>query len=127
MAYDTETAARIRMALLALDRSFEERRMFGGLCFMVKGHMIAGVSGDGQGGELMLRCGERRAAESLDDPHARLCDFTGRIMKSILLIAPEGFASDSGLMRWLTLALHFIDTEPPKKKSARRRPHARRV
>lgn len=123
MAFDEDLAARIRMAFLALDRDAEERRMFGGLCFMVKGHMTVGVSGDSMGGELMVRCGETRAAAALDDPSARLCDFTGRIMKSILLVKPAGFTTDLELMRWLRLALDFIDTEPPKKpKPSKPRP-----
>lgn len=116
MAYDEDMASRIRMALISMDRSFEERKMFGGLCFMVKGHMAAGVTGEAQGGDLMIRCGEARAADHLDSPHARLCDFTGRIMKSILLIEPKGMATDQQLHKWISLALDFIDTEPPIKR-----------
>lgn len=117
MAFDPDIAARIRMAFLALDRSVEERKMFGGLCFMVNGHMTVGASGQNQGSELMVRCGEVRAAKAADDNvHARLCDFTGRVMKSILLIEPDGFKANQQLVEWITLALDFIDTEPPKKK-----------
>lgn len=103
------------MAFLAMDRDFEERKMFGGLCFMVAGHMTVGVSGENQGSELMVRCGEERAAAQLDNPHARLCDFTGRIMKSILLVQAQGFRADDQLSHWVQLALEFVDTEPPKK------------
>lgn len=116
MAFDQDMATRLRMALVTQDRDFEERKMFGGLCFMVKGHMAVGVSGEGQGSELMVRCGDVRAASQLDNPHARLCDFTGRIMKSILLVDRGGFENDAQLMHWVTLALDFIDTEPPKKR-----------
>lgn len=124
MAFDEDLAARIRMGLLALDREADERRMFGGLCFMVSGHMAVGVSGESMGAELMVRCGERRAAAALHDPNARLCDFTGRIMKSILLIEPSGFKTDTQLSGWIGLALDFIDTEPPKKRKPRKpRPH----
>lgn len=122
MAFDEEMVSRIRMGLMALGREAEERKMFGGLCFMVKGHMAVGITGDGQAkngrGELMVRCGEGRAAGVLDNPHVRLCDFTGRIMKSILLIRPEGFETDDQLANWLALALDFIDTEPLSKKKA---------
>lgn len=118
MAFDENMVARIRMSLLALSREAEERKMFGGLCFMVKGHMTVGVSGEGNGGELMVRCGEARAAASLDNPHARLCDFTGRVMKSILLVKRGGFETDVQLTAWLALALDFIDTDPPSKKKA---------
>lgn len=122
MAFDEDLASRIRMAFLALSREVDERKMFGGLCFMVKGHMTVGISGDNQGAELMVRCGEVRAAASLDNPHARLCDFTGRVMKSILLVKSGGFNTDDQLMAWISLALEFIDTEPPKKKPAKRKP-----
>ncbi len=115
MAYDEDLVSRVRMTLLTQDRTFEERKMFGGLCFMVKGHMAVGVSGDNQGNELMVRCGEVRAAAALGKPHVRLCGFTGRVMKSIMLIEPEGFQTDSQLSDWVSLALDFIDTEPPKK------------
>lgn len=128
MAFDHDLSARIRMNLLAMDREFEERRMFGGLCFMVRGHMVVGITGDktgvdttGEGktgGELMVRCGEARAAAALENPHARLCDFTGRIMKSILLVKPDGFDRDEALTHWVSLALDFIETEPPKKPKA---------
>ena len=121
MAFDEDMAARIRMGFLALEREWEERKMFGGLCFMVKGHMTVGVSGDNQGAELMVRCGAVRAARALGNPHARLCDFTGRVMKSILLIEPGGFESDDQLAEWLAMALDFIDTEPPKKKPPKKR------
>lgn len=118
MSFDEDLCARIRMSFLAMDREWEERKMFGGLCFMVNGHMTVGVSGEGQGGELMVRCGEVRAVGALGNPHARLCDFTGRVMKSILLVEPGGFTSDDQLADWLALALDFIDTEPTKKKKA---------
>lgn len=126
MAFDEDMVARIRMGLLATEREWEERKMFGGLCFMVKGHMTVGVSGEGQArggiGELMVRCGEVRAAAALGNPEVRLCDFTGRIMKSILLVEPAGFETEDQLVHWLALALDFIDTEPPKKKkSAKKR------
>ena len=117
MAFDPDIAARIRMAFLSLDREMEERKMFGGLCFMVKGHMTVGASGQNQGSVLMVRCGEVRAGTAAKhNPQARLCDFTGRVMKSILLIESDGFKTDAQLLDWITLALEFIDTEPPKKK-----------
>ena len=125
MAFDEDMVARIRMRFLALGREWEERKMFGGLCFMASGHMTVGVSGEGQAkggvGELMVRCGEVRAAAALASPDVRLCDFTGRIMKSILLVDPAGFETDYQLAHWLALALDFIDTEPPKKKKPTRK------
>ena len=121
MAVDSEKVARVRIMLAGLGRDVEERKMFGGVCFLLNSNMVAGISGEKQGGELMLRCGEERAAGALDDPSARLCDFTGRIMKSILLIEPAGFETDQQLKDWLALPLDFLDTEPPKKKRPARR------
>lgn len=121
MSVDNEKVARVRIMLAGMGREAEERKMFGGVCFLLNSNMVAGISGEKQGGELMLRCGEERAAAALDKPYARLCDFTGRIMKSILLIEPMGFETDQQLRDWLELPLDFLDTEPPKKKKPARK------
>ncbi len=119
MAYDEDVAARVRMAFVALNRDTEERKMFGGIAWMVKGHMVAGVGG--KDGGLMIRCGPARAAAALERPHTKLFDMTGRPMTSIIEVAPAGYADDAALADWLALALDFIDTEPPKKPKPRKR------
>jgi len=73
MAYDDELADRIRDALSHRD-DVEERKMFGGLAFMVAGHMAVGIVG----AELMVRLGQERAAAALAEEHVRPMDFTGR-------------------------------------------------
>ncbi len=88
----------------------DERAMFGGLAFMVGGHMACGVSGD----DLMLRLGPDGADEALDRPGVRPMDFTGRPMKSYVFVAPDAVGDDASLGEWLDRALAFVATLPPK-------------
>ncbi|MDX1374319.1 MAG: TfoX/Sxy family protein [Burkholderiales bacterium] len=120
MAYDEALAARVR-ARLAGARGLSERRMFGGLCFLVNGHMCAGVVG----ATLMLRVGPERYAEALARPHAREMDFTGRPLKGMVYVDPPGIAGAAALGRWLDLALAFVRSQPAKRPT-RRKTAARR-
>jgi hypothetical protein len=119
MAYDEALAARVRKRL-AGQRGLRERRMFGGLCFLLKGHMCAGINGS----TLMLRVGPERYADALAWPHAREMDFTGRPLKGMIYVDPPGIASAAALGRWLQLAVAFAGSQPAKpaanKKVARR-------
>jgi hypothetical protein len=120
MAYDEALAARVR-ARLARAHRLSERRMFGGLCFLVNGHMCAGIVGD----TLMLRVGPERYAEALAQPHAREMDFTGRPLKGMVYVDPPGIAGAAALGRWLALALAFVRSQPAKKPAGRK-PAAKR-
>jgi len=115
MAYDEALAARVR-ARLAGRRGLSERRMFGGLCFLVNGHMCAGIVG----ATLMLRVGPERYAEALARPHAREMDFTGRPLTGMVYVDPPGIAGDAALGRWLELALAFVRSQPAKKSAPRK-------
>ncbi len=89
MAYDEGLAQRVREALSGrLDLS--ERKMFGGLCFMLGGNMCAGIVGE----ELMLRVGPDAYEDSLARPHTREMDFTGRSLKGVVYVAVDGIADD---------------------------------
>jgi TfoX/Sxy family transcriptional regulator of competence genes len=110
VAYDEQLAARIRAALADAD-GISEREMFGGLAVLRHGNMVCGVMGD----ELMLRLGPELADAALDEPHTRPMDFTGRRMKSMVIVAPAGFASDEALAGWVERALGFAATLPPKR------------
>jgi TfoX/Sxy family transcriptional regulator of competence genes len=77
MAYDEQLADRVREELQA-DPGFSERKMFGGLCFMLRGNMCAGVVGE----RLMLRLGEDGATAALRQPGVSPMDFTGRPMRA---------------------------------------------
>ena len=110
MAYDEKLAQRVR-DLLEDDPSYSERKMFGGLCFMFGGHMCAGVVND----ELMLRVGEARFESVLSREHARPMDFTGRPMKGMVYVGKHGLETKAQLQSWLTPALQFVDSLPPKQ------------
>lgn len=110
MAYDQELAHRIRAVLAGRDLDPVERQMFGGLAFMVRGHMTVGVMGD----ELMVRVGKAGHEEAVGRPHARVMDFTGRPMRSMVVVAPAGFDDDADLEGWVGRGLAFTTTLAPK-------------
>ena len=109
MAYDEGLAQRVREALSERP-DLSERKMFGGLCFMLGGNMCAGIVGE----ELMLRVGVHAYDETLSRPHAREMDFTGRAMKGMVYVGVDGLADDSDLSSWLDVAVGFASTLPPK-------------
>lgn len=110
MAYDERTATRIR-SVMADRPGYSERKMFGGVCFMIHGHMCCGVVGS----DLMLRLGNEMSAEALEENHTRPMDFTGKTMSSMIYVEPEGFTTESELRRWIARAVGFVETLPPKK------------
>ena len=109
MTYDESLAGRVRALLQDLP-NVGERKMFGGLAFMVQGNMCCGVLN----GELMVRVGADAYAEALSQPHARPMDFTGRPMVGFLYVGSPGLASEQGLAAWIQRSLDFILTLPPK-------------
>ena len=108
MAYDEGLAERIR-AVLAAD-AVDERRMFGGLAFMVAGNMCCGIVGD----ELMVRVGPEAYAAALADPHAREMDFTGRAMRGMVYVDATGVTEDAALESWVQQGLAYAKSLPPK-------------
>ena len=109
MPYDEGLAERIREALE--DRSdVSEKKMFGGLAFLVHGNMCVGVVGD----ELMVRVGPAAYAEAIRRPHARPMDFTGRPMRGFVYIGCAGIESDTDLRRWVTQGVNFACALPAK-------------
>jgi len=109
VAYDDGLAQRVREALEGI-RSVEEKRMFGGLAFMVRGSMCVGVVGR----ELMVRVGPEAYAETLRRPHARPMDLTGKPLRGFVYVAAAEIASDAGLGQWLERALAFNRTQAAK-------------
>jgi TfoX/Sxy family transcriptional regulator of competence genes len=108
VAYDEQLAERVREELQG-DPAYSERKMFGGLCFMLHGHMCAGVVGD----RLMLRLGEQAAQEALQQPHVSPMDFTGRPMKGMVYVDQAGL-DDSALALWVGHAAGFTRSLRPK-------------
>jgi len=109
MAYDEGPAERLR-DLLKQHNNVSEKKMFGGLAFMLDGHMFVGILGD----RLMARVGPAGYEDSLRQPNVSEMDFTGKPMKGYVYIAPEGFESDQDLKSWVTLCAKFVSTLPPK-------------
>jgi hypothetical protein len=110
MAFDEGLAERVR-GLVGQDPSLTERRMFGGLCFMISGNMCFGIVGS----ELMVRVGADAYVGVLALPHAREMDFTGRSMRGMVYVAEDGIAEDDDLAAWLARGLAFAGSLPPKK------------
>jgi TfoX/Sxy family transcriptional regulator of competence genes len=119
MAYDEGLAERIR-SVLQDEGAITEKKMFGGIAFLLKGHMFVGTAK----GDLMVRVGPERHAECLKQPHARPMDFTGKPMVGYVFVSPDGLSEDEVLERWVRLGLRFAGTLPektktPKKKAAK--------
>ncbi len=111
MAYDEGLAERIRDVVMDNHPTFVEKKMFGGIAFMLRDYMFCGVIDD----TLMARVGPENYANALQKPHVREMDFTGRSMKGYVYVAPEGIESDDDLAYWVNLCAEFVTTLPPKK------------
>jgi TfoX/Sxy family transcriptional regulator of competence genes len=109
MAYDKGLAERLREIYEEI-APFDEKKMFGGLAFMVDGHMSCGVVND----TLMVRVGPQLYEHALAQPHAREMDFTGKPLRGFVYVEPEGFESDAALAFWVKLGLDFVRSLPPK-------------
>ena len=84
--------------------------MFGGLAFMVNGHMCCGIVG----ADLVVRVGADKCSEALSQPHARPMDFTGRPMRGFVYVGPPGYRSNVELRTWIQRGLRFVLSLPPK-------------
>jgi TfoX/Sxy family transcriptional regulator of competence genes len=109
MPFDPDLADRVRDSL-ATRTAFRERAMFGGLAFMVDGHMACGVLGT----DLVLRLGPAGADEALERPHVRPMDFTGRPLKGYVYVGQTAAGGADQLGDWLDRALAFVATLPAK-------------
>jgi TfoX/Sxy family transcriptional regulator of competence genes len=109
MAYDEGLAERIRGVLDARS-DVDERKMFGGIAFLVAGNMACGVMRD----DLMVRMEPATAAALESEPGVRRFDMGGRPMKGWLLVAPEASADDGDLERWVRRGEEFAASLPPK-------------
>ena len=109
MAFDEATTVRVR-SLLEGSPGYAEKKMIGGLTFMVRGHMCCGVVKD----ELMVRVGPDQNDEALSLPYARPMDFTGKPMNGFIYVARGGLTSDDDLAGWVDRGLKFNSTMPAK-------------
>jgi TfoX-like protein len=109
VAFDEALAARVR-DVLSGSEELAEKKMFGGIAFLLNGNMCCGVNRD----ELIVRVDPEQTQEALEDPHVRLFDMTGRPMKGWLLVAPGGVAADEDLRAWVARGAEFARSLPPK-------------
>jgi TfoX/Sxy family transcriptional regulator of competence genes len=109
MSFDETLAERLR-PLFEGDYKVTEKKMFGGLAFMVNGNMCCGIVGK----NLVVRTGPDTFDHALKRRHARPMDFTGRPMKGFVYIAPAGYRSERDLKSWTQLGLDFVLSQPPK-------------
>lgn len=111
MAYDEALAERIREALAGRD-DLTERKMFGGIAFMVADNMAVGVVHD----DLMVRVGSEAHDDAIARRHARAMDFTGRPMRGMVYVAPAGVVADADLARWVEAGATYAASNPRKRR-----------
>ena len=109
MAYDEGVVQRLR-EFFAGRIDVVEKKMFGGVAFMVCGNMCCGVVGE----ELMARVGPEQYEKAVKEPYTREMDFTGKPMNGFVYVGVQGFASDVDLESWLARCEQFVSTLPPK-------------
>lgn len=109
MAYDEALAQRIRAALSDI-HELTEKKMFGGISFLVQGNLACGVSGP----SLMVRIGRDATAAALSRPAVRPLDMSGRPMKDWVLVEPDGLQSDQDVSGWVNQGVAFAQSLPPK-------------
>jgi TfoX/Sxy family transcriptional regulator of competence genes len=110
VAYDEDLANRIR-ELLAAELEVTEKRMFGGLAFLIGGHMALSVSGRGG---LLLRCEPEQTESLRGKPHAGPFQMRGRTMEGWLRVEAEGLATKRQLERWAARGVAYARSLPPK-------------
>ena len=118
MAYDEFAADRIRQVFQDKRVAYEEKKMIGGMCFMVDGKMCVGTHIDKKSGQnlLMARIGEHAVEEAMKQDGCLLMDFTGRPMKGYVFVNPDGTDMDADLASWIQLAMDFNPLAKASKK-----------
>ncbi len=109
MPYDEGLAERIR-EMLGDRPALTEKRMFGGLCLLINGNMVCGITGE----DLMVRVGPEGYDEALAEIYARPMDFTGKPMRGFVYVSPEGLEADGELERWVARGVEFAEGLPGK-------------
>jgi hypothetical protein len=110
MAFDETLAERIRQGL-ARRKNVEEKKMFGGVGFLLNGNLLVGVWKD----SLCVRLGPDKGDEALKEPHVEEFDITGRPMKGWVLVKPEGVTGADQVKGWIQRAVQFVGGLPAKE------------
>ena len=114
MAYDEHLAKRMTEILKDYP-GYSEKKMFGGICYLIHGNMLAGVTDEA----LMLRVGQELYEEALEKKGAYEMDFTGRPMRGMIYVKSESVKTKASLTKWLNFAYDFVKTLPKKKKKVK--------
>jgi TfoX/Sxy family transcriptional regulator of competence genes len=123
MAYDEKTAERVRRVLSGRP-GVVEKKLMGGLAFMVKGGMCCSVSGRGG---LLVRVDAQAHERMLGEPHVESAEMRGRTMTGFVRVAAEGYRTDAALKRWIERGIEAVEARQLKPQRARqRRPAAKR-
>lgn len=109
MAYNEKLAERMR-AYLKSKRGVVEKRMFGGIGFLVNGNMACGVNKQ----DMIVRLSDEEFEKALKQPGVRVFDMTGRPMKGWLMVSSEGYTSDKALEGWIEKGIAFAKSLPAK-------------
>lgn len=109
MAFNADLAERVRTAVKTR-KGITEKRMFGGVGFLLNGNLLVAVWMD----SLIVRLGVAQAEEVQHDPYVGPMDLTGRPMKGWIMVAPVGVASDQQVRIWIRKAIEFVKTLVPK-------------
>src|SRR5215831_15257252 len=109
MPFNEVLAERIRVRL-AGRKNIEEKKMFGGVGFLLNGNLLVGVWKD----SLIVRLGSDDGKEALKEPHVKEFDITGRVMKGWVLVEPEVIEDDDQLKDWIERAAKFVKSLPAK-------------
>ncbi|MEP6845720.1 MAG: TfoX/Sxy family protein [Panacibacter sp.] len=112
MAYNEKLADRVRELIAAETTNIEEKKMFGGLCFMVRDKMCVGVEKD----RLMVRLDPARFDEVIEMEGCTAMDFTGKVMKGFVFVGEGAVATKKKLDYWVRLAMEYNKTAKPSKK-----------
>lgn len=115
MGYDERLAERVR-EILDGRKNVSERKMFGGLAFLLDGKMCVGVLNN----ELVVRAGAAQNATALKAKHARPMDFTGRISTGMVYVSPAGVARGPSLRRWVEMGIASASSATPSKRKKRK-------
>ena len=115
MAYDEKLGDRIREIIAETQQNVEEKKMFGGLCFMVNDKMCLGVMKE----KLMLRINPATYDEMMEEEGCHPMNFTGRSMKGIVLVDPNAIRTKKQLQYWINIALDYNKIAKASKKKKR--------
>ena len=110
MAYDEKLARRVE-SVIQSKKGITQKKMFGGLCFLLNGNMLCGINDN----KLMARVGPDNYHYALKQKHTTEMDFTGKPIKGMIYVLPEGLKRNDSLKKWIDMCIDFVGTLSKKK------------